>query len=174
MRCWKFILPLTAMAGSCPTATAAEPGDAPPSVIAGKMGTGGLDLDARAPAIGRWLLWRLMWARPRAVVFDARDADEFETSHLPGAHRVAMNADKDAFSGSIASWTRSRTVVFYCTTSVRSQVFADAVLHPLTEGGAGKIVYLEGGIVAWRNAGLPLVSRHGPTRRIAAPSGTRP
>lgn len=169
MRCWKFILPLTAMAGSCAAAGAAEPAPAQTSAAADKVGAGGLDLDARVPAIRRWQLWRLMWARPRAVMFDTRDPEEFEISHLPGAHRVAMDADKDAFAASIAAWSRRRTVVFYCTTSMRSQIFADAVLHPLTESGASRVVYLEGGIVAWRDAGLPLVSRRGPTRRIASP-----
>lgn len=169
MRYSSFLVPLavtSVMAGQSAAICVAEPA---PTSNAGKVDTASLDLDMRAPAIGRWQLWRLMWARPRLVVFDTREASEFETSHLPGAHRVATDIDKDAFAASVATWARSRSVIFYCTTSVRSQIFADAVLHPLTEGGAGRIAYLEGGIVAWRDAGLPLVSRHGPTRRIASP-----
>lgn len=169
MRYWSCLVLLaftSVMAGPSATIGNAEPAA---TSTADKVGAASLDLDMRAPAIGRWQLWRLMWARPRLVVFDTRELSEFETSHLPGAHRVATDIDKDAFAASVAAWARSRSVVFYCTTSVRSQIFADAVLHPLTEGGAGTIVYLEGGIVAWRDAGLPLVSRHGPTRRIASP-----
>ena len=177
MRYCPVMLPVAVVVGWC-AGIGILPGLVQPA--AAQTVGAALDLDARAPAIGRWQLWRLMWSRPRTVLLDAREPDEFAASHLPGAHRVEVDVDKEAFSTSITAWARSRTVVLYCTTSTRSQVFADAVLHPLTESGAARIVYLEGGLIAWRDAGLPLVSRLGPTRRVKLPtagdsprSGTR-
>ena len=136
----------------------------PTAFAAAEPGTPGLD--AMAAQIGRLELLRAMSLQPRPLIIDVRATSEFAVSRLPGARRVDAETDKEAFAADIAAAARGRAVVFYCTTSGRSEVFANAVLHTLMERGSDRIAVLAGGIVGWSNAGLPLVSGNGPTRLV--------
>ena len=124
-----------------------------------------LDLDARAQPISRDALARLMSTRKDLLLFDVRDAPDFQVSHLLAARRIASDTPKEAFAEAIGPSARGRIVVFYCTIGSRSEVFASAVLHALAEYDA-QAVYLSGGLLGWRNARMPIYSSRGPTRDV--------
>jgi rhodanese-related sulfurtransferase len=82
-----------------------------------------------------------------ADVIDVRDDEEWDAGHIAGARHVEL-ADLTAAAEGI---DRERTVVFNCRTGDRSGMAADAFRE------AGYDAYnMDGGIVAWADAGLPL------------------
>lgn len=85
-----------------------------------------------------------------ARLVDIRSPQEFARSNVPGAQNLPL-AD-------IGPFEDDRPVVFLCRTGRRSEMNAGE-LAALTKGEAYR---LEGGIEAWREAGLPLaVDRRG-------------
>lgn len=97
--------------------------------------------------LARWL------ARPpaeRPVLLDAREVEEFEVSHLPGAIRI----DPDTPDLARVPPTDAEIVV-YCSVGYRSA----AVAQRLMEAGRRRVFNLEGGIFAWANSGRPVVAR---------------
>lgn len=128
--------------------------------------TGPLELQSHAPQLSAWQLMQLLDRGERLLVFDVRGDDEYSVSHLAGAFRIDPSADRQQFIDDRRAAVKHHIVVFYCTSSGRSQSFADGVLHDLIDAGARNVVVLAGGIVAWSNARLPLVSRAGPTDHV--------
>jgi rhodanese-related sulfurtransferase len=87
-----------------------------------------------------------------ADVIDVRDDEEWDAGHIAGARHVEL-ADLTAAAEGI---DRERTVVFNCRTGDRSGMAADAFRE------AGYDAYnMDGGIVAWAEAGLPLEPEDG-------------
>lgn len=80
-----------------------------------------------------------------ARLVDIRDADEFAREHIPGATNLPL--------GRIGALpTASAPVIFHCRSGMRTAANAQA----LADAAAGSPCYIvEGGIDAWRNAGLP-------------------
>lgn len=98
----------------------------------------------------------------RLVLLDAREKDEYELSHLPGAQRVGY----DDFSlKSVAGINKDKTIVVYCSIGVRSERIAEK----LKSNGFNTVLNLYGGIFAWANENrilldknqLPTLSVHG-------------
>lgn len=85
------------------------------------------------------------------VILDVRSPDEYEDGHIPGAINIPYD-QIEARIGSLEEY-REAEVVVYCRTGRRAGV-AESVL---TEAGFGQIRDLEGHMVAWREAELPLV-----------------
>ena len=89
---------------------------------------------------------------PNVVVLDVRTADEFKDSHLEGA----LNIDQ-AQGGFIEKvkevLTTDRTIAVYCRSGRRS---ASAAERLAAEGY--KAVNLKGGILAWKEAGMPVTT----------------
>jgi rhodanese-related sulfurtransferase len=84
-----------------------------------------------------------------AVIIDVREADETAQARIPGATIIPMSE----LLGRLAEVPRDRTVVFLCHSGARS----DNVCRYLEENeGFTGLVNLEGGIVAWSQAGLPI------------------
>jgi rhodanese-related sulfurtransferase len=78
---------------------------------------------------------------------DTREAYEAEAGHIPGSRNVELN-EVAAVSG---SFERERPLVFYCRSGDRSAMPSQAFRE------AGFDAYnLAGGILAWKDAGLPL------------------
>jgi len=93
-------------------------------------------------------------ARPLLLV-DVRSAKETDVSMIPGAvTRDAYEQDASAYEG--------YRIVSYCTVGVRSKRYTRALRNQGVDA-----VNFEGSIMAWVNAGLPLVTPAGePTRRV--------
>lgn len=95
-----------------------------------------------------------------ALFLDAREPEEYEVSHLPGARLLGYeNLDL----GVVNDVDKSRPVVVYCTVGYRSERAA----HKLREAGFSKVYNLYGSLYAWKLAGLPLEDATGkPTNRL--------
>ena len=85
----------------------------------------------------------------RVLVLDARAADEFAVSRLPGAHLVGSDADTAARLAAAAPGAR---VVVYCSVGYRSAALVDR----LRERGHADAVHLEGSIFRWAGEGRPV------------------
>jgi rhodanese-related sulfurtransferase len=105
------------------------------------------DLAARLPAGG-------------VVLFDVRERDEFETSHLPGAIHLPPDTDPAAFAVHAAG-LNGRVAVFYCSVGVRSGLMTQRVAALARQAGAAEVFNLRGGVFRWRAEG----------RALAAPGG---
>jgi rhodanese-related sulfurtransferase len=98
-----------------------------------------------------------------AVVIDVREPAEFETGHIPGsiniprgvlefqvdAHPAVANVSDPALSH------KERPIVVVCRTGGRAALSA----VNLQRLGFGDVRSIGGGVVAWGEAGLPLVVR---------------
>ena len=90
-------------------------------------------------------------AGTKHLLLDVREPNEYAEAHISGATLIPMNdvlARLDELEG-------YDTIVVQCRSGKRSAMVATA-LHD--ENVAAKIYNLEGGIVAWANAGNPYES----------------
>jgi rhodanese-related sulfurtransferase len=90
--------------------------------------------------------------RAGARLFDVRDADEFSETHVAGAVLIPL----DELPERIDDFPRDANLILICRSGRRSGLAQDA----LRKLGIGKVANLTGGIIAWEEAGLPVV-RHG-------------
>ena len=85
-------------------------------------------------------------------LLDVRTPGEFRRSHIEGAHHLPL--DRLApYAGELAGI--DAPLVLVCRSDARARS-ADAVLR---QAGARRPLVLEGGMLAWRDAGLPVRSR---------------
>ncbi len=96
-------------------------------------------------------------------VIDVRTPGEFETSHVPGAENVPM----DALSTEAAGWDPAEPLLIYCATGARS---AQAVQY-LEAQGFETIYHLDAGLVAWEGE-LEKGTQVAPMPPDAVPAGT--
>ena len=91
----------------------------------------------------------------RVLLVDVRSAEEVGVSMIPGAiTQSAYEKDAAAYHG--------YRIVPYCTVGVRSARYTGELLKNDVDA-----VNFEGSIIAWVEAGLPLVTPSGePTRRV--------
>jgi len=88
--------------------------------------------------------------RENAFLLDVRETAEFVGGKLPNALHIPLS-QLDSRGGELAKLT-ARPVVVYCALGRRSRG-AGAALAKL---GFAKIYSLQGGVKAWKDAGLPL------------------
>lgn len=99
-------------------------------------------------------------ALENALFLDAREAVEYDVSHLPGA--INIGYDKLNLK-TVKNVDKSRPVVVYCTVGYRSERAA----KKLRKKGFTNVYNLYGSIYAWKLAGLPLEDATGkPTERL--------
>jgi rhodanese-related sulfurtransferase len=84
-----------------------------------------------------------------AVVVDVREEAEFSAGHLTSAKHIPVG-DIGKRIGDIPA---GKPVLVYCATGTRSGKAAAA----LKKAGRDQIFNLNGGIAAWKQAGLPIV-----------------
>ena len=84
-----------------------------------------------------------------AVVLDVRDKSEFSAGHLPNARNIPT-ADIATRQGELPA---NKALLVVCANGQR----AGRAATELRRGGRDKIFSLEGGLTAWRQAGLPVV-----------------
>lgn len=87
-----------------------------------------------------------------AIVLDLRSADSFARGHIVNAKNIPLD-EFDATSSKVARF-RDRPVVAVCDSGVSSTKVVDS----LRKSGFEKSYGLKGGMLAWNQAGLPLVS----------------
>jgi rhodanese-related sulfurtransferase len=86
-----------------------------------------------------------------AVLVDIREADEQARERIPGARHVPLSKLNDA--GLAAP--KGRTVIFHCRSGARTK--AQSALLTAKAGDDCEALLIEGGLDAWRKAGLPTI-----------------
>lgn len=84
-----------------------------------------------------------------AILIDIRGADEHAREHI--AHARHMPMDK---LDSVATLDGTKGVIFHCRSGNRTHANA----HALRASTASEAYVLEGGLDAWKQAGLPVVT----------------
>lgn len=84
-----------------------------------------------------------------ALLVDIRDADEHARERIPGARHIPLARLADA--GPLAA--PGTSIVFHCRSGNRTRMHAQA----LAAQAPGDACILEGGLDAWKRAGLPVV-----------------
>lgn len=83
-----------------------------------------------------------------AILIDIRSQSEFSASHIPGALLLPM----DAIDAAAAKALNGRQAIFYCASGVRTANAGAAI----DAAGFSNPAKLDGGLDAWRAAGLPV------------------
>ncbi len=92
-----------------------------------------------------------------ALLIDIREADEHARAKIPGARHLPLSKLDEAD----LAVHQGKPVIFHCKSGARTQASAPRLAAKLSETCQAFIV--EGGLDAWRKAGLPVVSdRHQP------------
>jgi rhodanese-related sulfurtransferase len=91
-----------------------------------------------------------MLAEGSALLVDVREPDEFAAGHIAGA----VNMPLSTFAPRNVPYADGRRVVLQCAGGKRSGMALDRC----GEAQAAIDTHLGGGIVAWQEAGLPIVS----------------
>ncbi len=82
------------------------------------------------------------------LVIDVRTLAEFNTGHVPGA----VNIPHMELSDRIDEARSEHGVALYCGVGPRARIGEKTLL----DAGFSKVFHLEGGLVAWRESGLPI------------------
>lgn len=83
-----------------------------------------------------------------ALILDVRERDEFSVLRVPGAVLLPLSELADG----VERVPRDRPILVMCASGKRSLVAAD---H-LERHGFSEVTNVTGGIIAWRDAGLPV------------------
>lgn len=87
-----------------------------------------------------------------AQLIDVREDYEHEAGHIPGSRHVEIND----LTEEAKSLDRDKPVVFYCRSGERSTMPAQAL-----RASGFEAYTLDGGLVAWSDAGQPLEPENG-------------
>lgn len=82
-----------------------------------------------------------------ALLVDVREAHEYAAEHIGQAQNLPLSSIATARVGD-----KRQSVIFHCKSGARTQMNA-ALLKKVT---AGEAYVLDGGIEAWKRAGLPV------------------
>jgi rhodanese-related sulfurtransferase len=94
-----------------------------------------------------------MMHKESGILLDVRTAEEFAEAHLEGATQLDYY-ETASFSAALDEMDKSKTYYIYCRSGTRSSN-AQAMM---AEKGFTKVYNLDGGILAWRKAQLPVVT----------------
>ena len=101
------------------------------------------------------------------LLFDVREAAEFEVSRLAGAIRVSPRSRAAEVIAAVpCDRLAGATAVFYCAVGVRSARLVNRLQPDLLAVGVAGIASLSGGIFRWHNEGRPLVDAKGRANRV--------
>lgn len=92
----------------------------------------------------------------QVLLFDAREPQEFEISHIKNATLVGYNSFNisNVLKNNI---DKDQPIVVYCSLGVRSEDISEK----LKEAGFSKVYNLYGGIFEWKNNDHPVVNSEG-------------
>ncbi|NNU17236.1 rhodanese-like domain-containing protein [Parvularcula sp. ZS-1/3] len=91
-------------------------------------------------------------ANPDITVLDVRTRGEYRAGHIEGATQI--NYFAPGFRERLEKLEKSNAYLVHCKTGGRSS----RAVRILKDLGPETIYHLDGGIVAWRKAGLPTVT----------------
>lgn len=92
-----------------------------------------------------------------AILVDIREDDERARSQIPGAYHIALSR----FEPKLLAGASGKTIIFHCRSGART--LGNAARLAAGAGTGCEAYSLEGGIDAWRKAGLPVIDdRHQP------------
>ncbi len=86
-----------------------------------------------------------------AVVLDVREPGEYAASHIPGATLLPLG---QACCGALPDY-QGKKLVIHCQSGKRGQMACTKLLE---ETADMELYHLQGGIAAWKEAGLPVES----------------
>jgi len=92
--------------------------------------------------------------RDSAMGVDVREPDEFRYERIAGS----VNIPQNLLSEQIASLPKNKDIFIFCHTGIRSEQAAQM----LRSKGYSNVRLVEGGIAAWKGAGLPVERSKGP------------
>lgn len=87
---------------------------------------------------------------PDVYLLDVRKPDEYATGHIAGAHNLDVLEPSFEIE-SLKILPKDKTIAVYCGTGKRSAMAAEKL-----EKEGFKVINLEGGVTAWKEAGLPV------------------
>ena len=85
------------------------------------------------------------------IIIDIRTSDEFRDGHLKGARQIDFL--EEGFAEKVRKLDRSRPYLIHCRSGGRSS----SSLALWKKMKFKKVYHLDGGILAWEKAGLPVV-----------------
>jgi rhodanese-related sulfurtransferase len=88
---------------------------------------------------------------PDVIILDVRTPEEFASGYIEGALNIDFNSGD--FANEITRLNPSETYAIYCRSGNRSGQAA-SIMH---KAGFHDVSNLDGGVIDWTNAGLPLV-----------------
>ena len=90
-------------------------------------------------------------SEPGIILLDVRTPGEFAEGFIEGARLIDFQSGN--FESEIASLDKNTTYAVYCRSGNRSGQAAK-IMH---DAGFHNVYNLDGGVIDWANAGLPLV-----------------
>ncbi len=100
------------------------------------------------------------------LLLDVRTKAEFESGHLQGARHIIVDEFvRGEYEKKMGKVAKDAPIIVYCRTGRRSGIAQGA----LVKDGFTNIKNIEGGILAWAEAGLPVVK--GPEKQREPDSG---
>jgi len=94
-------------------------------------------------------IWAGNGARSHCCVIDVRTPDEYAAGHVPGARMICL----DTLDARIHEIPKDREVFLICRSGARS---AQALKHLRKVYGFTRLTNVEGGTMAWVDAGYPV------------------
>jgi len=104
--------------------------------------------DDLAPSIQPAELQARVESGDAPIIVDVRTPAEFETGHIPGA----VNIPYTDLEARLTELDSDKQVALYCMQGPRARLGEQALLGAGREG----VLHIEGGLAAWRAAGLPV------------------
>jgi len=86
------------------------------------------------------------------ITLDVRTPGEFNEGHIEGAQLIDFQSGN--FENEIASLDKSKTYAVYCRSGSRS----GQAVKVMSDAGFTSVYNLNGGVIDWAGAGLPLVN----------------
>ncbi len=96
----------------------------------------------------------LIQVKEQVILLDAREKEEFEISHIPGALWVGYD---DFTTERVKSIDKNKAVVTYCSVGYRSERIGEQ----LQKEGFTNVQNLEGSIFRWMNEGQTVEDKEG-------------
>ena len=86
------------------------------------------------------------------ITLDVRTPGEFNEGHIEGSKLIDFQSGN--FESEIATLDKSKTYAVYCRSGSRS----GQAVKIMSDAGFTNLYNLDGGVIDWANAGLPLVN----------------
>ncbi|ACF46913.1 MAG: rhodanese-like domain-containing protein [Prosthecochloris sp.] len=118
------------------------------------------------PNISTAELETLIAQKAPIVLFDVRQQEEYDTSHIQGAIHLDPRISKDDFIAAHKKKCQEKHLVFYCSVGHRSSEMIAKLDECRKQTEASACSNLKGGIFRWYNEGRPVVTGNGVTDAI--------